>query len=167
MNRSAFLLIGLALSAASSCAQTESEIRDRLAGTWKLVSMEQVMTDGSTRPFPSFGQHAKGFLMYQSGGYMCADVVDPDRPKWADPLHATPEVKMAAAEGPFAYCGRDEIDVKQGRIVHLPEVATDPGYVGARQIRPYRFEGGRLILSKVVKDDPSVSGWKLIWEKVR
>jgi hypothetical protein len=167
MKRSAFLLIGLALSAASSCAQTESEIRDRLAGTWKLVSMEQIMNDGSTRPFPSFGKHAKGLLMYQSGGYMCADVANPDLPKWADPLHATPEEKMAAADGTFAYCGRYEIDVKQERIVHLPEVATDPGYVGARQIRPYRFEGGRLVLSKVVKDDPSVSGWRLIWEKVR
>jgi hypothetical protein len=56
--------------------------------------------------------------------------------------------------------------VKQKRIVHLPEVATDPGYVGSRQSRPYRFEGGRLIFSDVEKDDPSVARWQIVWEKV-
>lgn len=162
----AFFLIGFALCAASTVAQTESEIRDRIVGTWKLVSMGETLKDGTTRPFPSFGPHAKGFLMYQREGCMCAEIVNPDRPKWADPVHATPEEKLAAADGTFAYCGRYEIDVKRQRIVHLPEVATDPGYVGSRQIRPYRFEGGRLILSDVEKDDASVSRWKLIWEKV-
>jgi hypothetical protein len=68
---------------------------------------------------------------------------------------------------PFAYCGRYEIDVKQERIVHLPEVATDPGYVGSRQIRPYRFESGRLILSDVERNDPPVACWTIIWEKVQ
>jgi hypothetical protein len=124
------------------------------------------MKDGTTRPFPSFGPHAKGFLMYQREGYMCAEIVNPDRPKWANPTDVAPQEKLAAADGAFGYCGRYEIDVNRHQIVHLPEVATDPGYIGSRQIRPYRFEGGRLVLSDVEKDDPSVSGWKLIWEKV-
>jgi hypothetical protein len=166
MKHTALFLIEFALCAASTFGQTESEIRDRIVGTWKLVSTEETMKDGTTRPFPSFGPHAKGFLMYQHEGYMCADIVNPDRPKWADPEHITPEEKLAAADGTFAYCGRYEIDVKQQRIVHLPEVASDPGYVGSRQIRPYRFEGGHLILSDVEKDDPLVSRWRLIWEKV-
>lgn len=167
MKSSAFFLIGFALCAASTFAQTEMEIRNRIVGTWTLVSMEQVMKDGTTRPFPSFGPHAKGFLMYQAEGYMCGEIVNPDRPKWADPARITPKEKLAAAEGAFAYCGRYEIDVKRERIVHLPEVATDAGYVGSRQIRPYRFESGRLILSDVEKDDPSVSRWKLTWEKAQ
>lgn len=167
MERSIFFLIGFALCAVSIFGQTESEVRDRLVGTWKLVSMEEIMKNGTTRPFPSFGPHAKGFLMYHRDGYMCADIINPDRFKWGDPAHPTPEEKLAAADGSFAYCGRYEIDVKQERIVHLPEVASDPGYVGSRQIRPYRFEGGQLILSDVVKDDPSVARWKLVWEKVQ
>jgi Lipocalin-like domain len=57
--------------------------------------------------------------------------------------------------------------VKQNWIIHLPEVAMDPGYTGSRQIRAYRFENGRLILSDVEKDDPSVARWKIIWEKVQ
>jgi len=90
-------LLGFALCAVSAFGQTESEIRNQIVGTWKLVSTEETMKDGTTRPFLSFGPHGKGFLMYQPDGFMCADIVNPDRPKWADPSHATLEEKTAAA----------------------------------------------------------------------
>jgi len=105
--------------------------------------------------------------MYQSDGYMCANLVNPDRPKWADTAHPSKEDAIAAGEGTFAYCGRFEINVEKQQIVHLPEVATDPGYVGSRQIRPYRFEDDKLILGDVVKNDPEVVRWKIVWEKVK
>jgi hypothetical protein len=63
MNGSALFLVGFALCAASTFGQTKSEIRDRIVGTWKLVSMEEAMKDGTTRSFPSFGPNAKGFLI--------------------------------------------------------------------------------------------------------
>lgn len=167
MRKHSFALVAVLLCGLALFGQTESGIRDRIVGTWKLVSTEQTMNDGTTRPYAGYGPHAKGFLMYQRDGYMCAVLVNPDRPKWADPAHATIEEKVAAADGAFAYCGRYEIDVKQKQIIHLPEVATDPGYVGSRQIRPYVFEGDRLIFSDVEKHDPTVSRWKIMWEKVR
>ncbi len=150
-----------------SFAQTEAEIRRQLVGTWKLVSTEETLKDGSVRPYPKYGAEGKGFLMYQADGYMCADLVNPNRPKWADPVHLTPQEKVAAADGTFAYCGRYEIDIAHKQIVHLPEVASDPGYVGSRQIRPFRFDGNRLILSDVEKDDSEVARWKIVWEKVQ
>jgi Lipocalin-like domain len=166
MKKSALFLLAFTICAATAFGQTESDIRDRIVGTWKLVSTEETMKDGSTRPFVPFGPHGKGFLMYQRDGYMCGDLVNSDRPKWADPAHVTTEEKVAAADGTFAYCGHYEIDVKQNWIVHLPEVATNPGWVGTRQVRPYHFEGGRLVLSDVEKNDPSVARWKIVWEKV-
>ena len=167
MKDSIFVLLAFVLCASSAFGQTEAEIRDRIVGTWKLVSTEQTMKDGSTRPDPRFGAQGKGFLMYQGDGYMCADLVNPNRPKWVDPVHPTPEEKRAAADGTFAYCGRYEIDVKQKQIVHLPEVATDSGYVGSRQVRPYSFQDGHLILSDIVKNDPTVARWKIVWEKAQ
>lgn len=146
---------------------SESQVRDKIVGTWKLVSTEITLKDGTTRPDPAFGPNAKGFLMYQSDGYMCADLVNPDRSKWKDELQPTTEEKLAAVDGTFAYCGRYEIDARSNRLVHLPEVATDPGYVGTRQIRPYRFENGRLVLSDVETRNPAVSRWKIVWERVR
>ena len=55
---------------------------------------------------PAYGPHGMGFLMYQRDGYMCADLVDPHRPKWVDGDHKTVEEKAAAADHTFAYCGR-------------------------------------------------------------
>ena len=81
LKRTASLLFGFVRSAASAFGQTESEIRNQIVGTWKLVSTEGTMKDGTTRPFLPYGPHAKGFLMYQSDGYICADLVNPDRPK--------------------------------------------------------------------------------------
>ena len=167
MKTSALLLFGFVLCAASAFSQTKSVIRDHIVGTWKLVSTEQTMKDGTTRPYPPFGAQGKGFLMYQRDGYMCADLVNPDRPKWDNPVHPTQEEKLAAADGTFAYCGRYEIDIKHKQIVHLPELATDPGYVGSRQVRPYTFENGRLVLSDIEKNDPTVARWKIVWEKTK
>ena len=147
--------------------QTATDIRDRFVGTWKLVSTEQTMNDGTTRPFAAYGPRGRGFLIYQPDGYMCAVLVNPDRPHWADPAHKTIEEKAAAADGTFSYCGRYEIDTEQKQIVHLPEVASDPGWVGSRQIRPYTFEGERLIFSDVDQQDSAVLRWKIVWEKVQ
>jgi len=167
MKRYAAVLVAVLMCVGFALAQTESEVRDRIVGTWKLVSTEEQLKDGSTRTDTDYGPHGKGFLMYTRDGYMCADLSNPDRPKWVDPVHPTMEEKAAAADGTFAYCGRYEIDVKQNRIIHLPEVATDMGYVGSQQIRPYKFEDGRLVLSDVETEEPGVVRWKIVWEKVR
>lgn len=148
-------------------SEPEADVRDRIVGTWKLISTGETLKDGSTRPFPAFGPQAKGLLMYQREGYMCAVLTNPDRLKWNDPKHGTAEEKLAAAEGTFSYAGRYEIDVKLEQIIHLPELASAPGYAGSRQIRPYRFEGDRLVFSDVERNDPAVARWKIVWEKVR
>ena len=57
--------------------------------------------------------------------------------------------------------------MKNSRLVHLPEVATGRGFEGSRQIRPYKFEDGRLVLSDVETQIPEVVRWKIVWEKVR
>jgi hypothetical protein len=166
MKRCVLVLAALLMWSGCISAQNESEIRDRLVGTWKLVSTEQLLTDGTTRPYPQYGPNGKGFLMYTRDGYMCADLVNPDRPKWGDPDNPTTEEKISTVDGSFAYCGRYEIDVKEQSITHLPEVATDPGYVGSRQIRPFEFVDGRLVLSDA-STIPGVVRWKIVWEKVR
>jgi hypothetical protein len=78
-------------------------------------------------------------------------------PRWIE--------KVAADDGTFAYCGRYEIDVERKQIVHLPEIATAQGYVGSRQVRPYQFEGQRLIFSDIEKQEADVESWKIVWEK--
>ncbi len=164
MDYSVPLLLGFVASTAFSHA--DPDIRNQILGTWKLVSTQETMKDGTTRPFPAFGPHAKGFLIYHPDGYMSAQLMNPDRPKFSDPAHPTPQEKAAAVDGSFAYSGKYEIDVERSHIIHFPEVATHPGFVGSRQIRPYRVEGKRLIFSDVEQNDPSIARWEIVWQKV-
>jgi hypothetical protein len=79
----------------------------------------------------------------------------------------TDQEKVSAFNGSFAYCGRYEIDAEKHVLVHLPEVSMTQNYVGTRQIRPFRFEGTRMILADKAKDDPEIDSWEVVWEKVK
>jgi hypothetical protein len=106
--------------------------------------------------------------MYSADGHMCAVEMNPNRPKWKNPTNPTRQEKAEAFDGSYGYCGPYEIDTKHSQLVHLPRVSTGPGYVGTRQLRPYQFEGNRLILTGgTVEDQPEVASWKVVWEKVR
>ncbi len=144
-----------------------SGVEAQFLGTWKLVSTEEKLEDGTTRPYKDQGPHGIGYLMYTSDGHMCAELTNPDRPKWDNP--PTAAQKLAAIEGLAAYCGRFEIDEPNHVMWHYPEVAWDPGFVGTKQRRPYRFEGNRLIFSdkQAPGEDPSVDRWTIVWEKAK
>jgi hypothetical protein len=98
---------------------------------------------------------------------MCAVLLNGDGPKSRDSIDPALDEKVAAADGTFAYCGRYELDEERKEIVHLPEIATASGFVGSPQIRPYQFEGERLIFADTEKDGSPVARWKIVWEKAR
>jgi Lipocalin-like domain len=157
-----------AMMVTSSLAQEnsgdDSWVRNKIVGTWKLVLAEDTLRDGSSRAI--YGLNGQGFLMYSVDGFMCAVLMDPDRPKWANPKNPTQADKASAFDGSYGYCGRYEIDAKHNALVHLPEVSTGPNYVATRQVRPYRFEGNRMIFSDTMEDESDVVSWKIVWEKV-
>ncbi len=117
MNRS--VGIGLAASLgvvlATSAAQTfrstgQTLLRAQLVGTWELVSTEDHLKDGSTRAYPDVGPHGKGFLIYTADGYMCAQLMNPDRPRWKDEGQPTDAEKISAYDGFSSYCGPYEVE---------------------------------------------------------
>ena len=62
------LAFTLLLFTASCLAQNPTV--SQLVGTWKLVSVEETMTDGRVQPSKRYGPHPQGFLMYEPDGYM-------------------------------------------------------------------------------------------------
>ncbi len=145
-------------------ALDESWVRNKIIGTWKLISAEDTLRNGSIRAI--YGLKGQGFLMYSADGFMCAVLMDPDRPKWAEPQKPTRAEKASAFDGSYGYCGRYEIDAKHNKLVHLPEVSTGPDFVATRQVRPYQFQGNRMIFSDTVEGESDVASWKIVWEKV-
>ena len=161
----AVAFVGARHSSSAEKSQS-SDVRNHFLGTWKLVSAEDTMKDGSTRPYPDTGPHGLGYLMYTPDGHMCANLMNPDRPKWDVP--PTAAQKVAAIEGMAAYCGTFKIDEINHVMLHYPEVAWMPNYVGTEQRRPYKFEGNHLSFSGPGQsDEPDVAQWTITWEKVK
>jgi Lipocalin-like domain len=157
-----------AFSAAVRAQSTESEVRKKIVGTWKVVSSEETLKDGSKRPNLHIGLNGKAFLLYSADGYMCAELMNSDRPGWKDKNKPSDDEKLSSFNGFFAYCGRYEIHADKNYLVHLPEVSMTQDYLETRQIRPYRFEGNRLILGdKSSNGNDDVVAWEIVWEKVQ
>jgi len=134
--------------------------------TWKLVSIEDTLKDGKVQPSTQFGPHPRGFLMYQPDGYMCASIVNTDRPAWKDPDQPTDAEKIAYYDTFIAYCGKYKLDSASSTVTHFPELAWTPSYVGSTQPRPFRLEGNRLIITATHGlVDPEIQKRVLVWER--
>lgn len=157
----------LARVSARTSGQDSANIRKRFLGTWKLVSTEEKLKDGTARAYKDTGPNGVGYLMYSADGHMCAVLTNPDRPKWDEP--PTTAQKLAAIDGLAAYCGTFKIDEANHVMLHYPALAWMPNYVGTEQRRPYRFEGNRLIFSDRAGqlDEPDVERWTITWEKAQ
>jgi|SRR5579862_7170286 len=166
MRKIAFLLMACLFSNAVWAQSSAAEVKQRLVGTWKVVSSRRTLKNGTKAFDPALGPHGMGFLIYSADGQMCAELMNPDRPAWKNNLKPTDQEKVSAFNGSFAYCGRYEIDTEKHVLVHLPEVSMTQNYVGTRQIRPFRFEGTRMILADKAIDDPEIDSWEVVWEKV-
>ena len=146
---------------------SEPSARDHLIGTWRLVSAEALRPDGSLQPFPEFGPHPIGYLMYDKTGHMCVTLANPNPPHWADPAKPSDTERAMSHRAMEAYCGTYEVREKEGRVIHRPELAEWPYYIGSVQVRNFHIEGDRLILS--LEETPP-NGEKrrsqITWEKV-
>jgi hypothetical protein len=163
---------GLAIILSTSAAQAprapeHRSIRSQLVGTWELVSTEEHLKNGSTRAYVDVGPHGKGFLLYTADGFMCAQLMNPDRPQWKDENQPTAAEKISAFDGFSAYCGPYEVNESEAVVYHLPKTASFPGFVGTRQRRPATLRGDVLTFADKVNDEPDVESYVIVWRKVR
>jgi hypothetical protein len=163
-------LLIAALLTTASLAQTVTPgpTVAQLLGTWKLVSIEDTMSDGKVQPPAQYGPHPHGFIMYRPDGYMCATIVNSDRPAGKDPAKPTDAEKVAYYDSFLAYCGRFKLDSASSTVTHFPEVAWSPSFVGSTQPRPFRLEGNRLIITATRGLlNPEIQKRVLVWERVK
>lgn len=168
-----FLSLSLVLTSVVAWAQTSpsaphaTAASSPLIGTWRLTSAGNIHKGGHFEPFEEYGLHPIGYLMYDVTGHMCVSLANPYHSRWINADKPTDAEKIEAFRVMFAYCGTYEIQESQHRIIHRPEMASWPHYVGSDQIRPYRLEGNRLILSghETAPGDES-SDYQITWERV-
>ncbi|MGB6481893.1 MAG: lipocalin-like domain-containing protein [Candidatus Acidiferrales bacterium] len=138
------------------------DIRARLIGAWRLLSMHETRTDGEV--VYSLGEDAQGQLMYSAEGRMSAQLMRAKMPRFAndDTREATPEERASAWPDYFGYFGTYSIDPERNAVIHHVEVSSFPNLNGSKQIRFFRFEGERLVLDA----DAAWGKVQAVWQKI-
>ena len=146
---------------------SQESVRDRVIGTWQLVSTGTFRRDGSFEPYREYGPNARGYLMYASTGHMCVSLANPNHPHWANAEKPTDAEKVRSYDVFFAYCGTYEIREKEGQIIHRPEMDSWPHYIGTDQQRNFPLEGNRLILSaQETPPNGEHRQYQITWQRV-
>jgi hypothetical protein len=137
-------------------------IRDRLLGTWELVSYESYEPDGRERlPFAN----AVGRITYDPAGNMTGQVMRPGRAV-VDSRTGGYDRLRAAYTGYIAYFGRYEISADEATVVHHVVGALNPAMVGSDQVRRLRFVGDRLVLEADVQKPDGIARHVLTWQRI-
>ncbi len=148
-------------------ARSQDAVANQFIGVWRLVSTEERLADGTTRPNPVFGPNGVGSLMYSGAKRMCAVLVNPARPKWVDPSNPTEQEVRSAMNGLVAYCGTYDVDTREGSVVHHVELDTVPNRIGTDRKRFFTFTGNRLVLRLAPPLPEGVPESSLTWERVK
>lgn len=142
-------------------------IRDRLLGTWELVSFAQQRPDG--RVERTMGEDARGYLIYGADGIMAVQIMRRDRPPLPGSSAAEasePELR-AALEGCIAYCGPYEVDEAAGTVTHHLTCHLVPNRVGDAWVRWYTLEEPLLTLRTAPPSgEPGVPAAGVIWRRL-
>jgi hypothetical protein len=124
----------------------KESIKEKIIGTWKLVSW--VYTDAKGEVIHYFGRDATGILMYDRHGFMNAQLMKAQRQPFAsDSIRGgTPFETYNAFHSYLAYFGKYYED-KPGEMVHIVEGSLFPNWAGNKEVRYGKIEDDLLILS--------------------
>jgi|SRR6478672_694990 hypothetical protein len=156
----------LALQALGASSAAVADEKDKLVGTWKLISAvsEDLSTGQKTNIYKGT---PVGFITYGTDGRVMTIVVDSVRKKPAASVATAAEAE-ALFRSMAAYAGT--YTVKGNQVTHVPDVSWNETWTGTDQIRDYRFDGEHLLLATAPSPNPytgNMSVRTLVWEKVK
>ena len=153
--------LGLALLPGSALAQQKS-LKEQLAGTWTIVSNDNVAPDGTKRQ--PFGPNPKGILVLAANGQYAQIIVRPDRTsfKAENRLEGTAEENKAAVHGTTASFGTWSVDEASKTLTVRNEGSMFPNQVGSDSKRSVTLQGDQLRVSNPnpASGGKSESVWK-------
>jgi hypothetical protein len=123
---------------------------DRIAGTWRLVSVVYQDVATGERLLP-LGEHPVGYQLATPAGRWIAIVNGEGRKPPANEAE-----RSAALLSMIAYTGRWRVEGDS--VVTRVEAAWQPAWVGTDQIRQFTFDGDRLVLASPPQPHPNLLG---------
>jgi hypothetical protein len=127
----------------------DAELRRKIAGTWKLVSVAYEDTAGGART-PVYGAHPKGIQIATPQGRWLALMTAEGRS-----VPNSDDQRAQALKTMIAYTGRYRVE--DGKVITKVEAAWNEAWVGTEQIRDVRFDGDRLFLQSPPMPHPNIS----------
>lgn len=164
-------ILAAALTGPLAMGQGQRSSRDRLIGSWKLISWDATNPQTGEVAYPC-GKNATGRITYDAGGRMAAQIMDPDRRKVGTPgLEHTEYIRSIAAQdaaefsaGYRAYYGSYTVDEIKSTVTHHVEGELDPVAVGRNRLRTVDFvTDNRIVLGYAIQGRQH----RLLWERER
>jgi hypothetical protein len=139
------LSVGAAAQSASGTPDRNTEIRNRLLGAWKLVSLEEPSTDGQVQR-----ADCTGMFVFTRNGKASVQV-----------MYRTAQTGSAYAQGGYeASYGSYRIDSSSTFTFHI-DGALVRTLIGKDLKRGYEISKNRLVVKST---DPN-EHWKVVWER--
>ena len=169
-----FLLVVAAVTALSAQQSSNTEVervRQRLIGSYRLVSYINYGTDGQE----SKSDFTMGQISYDAAGRMAAHLMTDERRKLAsEPREAGQRggggrgggggQATQTTAGYLSYYGRYELDIKAGSVTHHVEGSSNLGFIGSPLVRYYEITPDGKTLFLRTKSGERVTG-KLQWDR--
>jgi len=147
-------LIGISMTlilAGISAGQDRTHDRDRFAGAWRLVQLEQPGADGTLRDVV-----CTGLFVFTRDGHASVQVMD------RDPQTSTTAGPQQYSQGGYeASWGTYNVDEGTHTFTFHIEGALVRSLVGKDLPRSYEFSGNRL----TVKSTRANEHWSVTWER--
>ena len=140
-----------------------------LVGTWKLLSREDLTSDGQRRTEPILGADPLAYLMYDAAGHFAVQFMRRDRaacgstPAQLRVGHAN---NGGAVNGYDAYFGRYTV-ADDGTVTQELIGALSPGDVGKIVTRRFQIKGAELVIVlETAASDGEALTRTLRWQRV-
>ncbi len=141
-----FLIVSVLVLGISPQVGAESN-SEKLIGTWKLISLESVLSNGEVS-YAWMGKKPLGQTIYDKTGHMSVQLMRDPRPSFAPgPQKATPEEIKAAYQGFYSYFAAYEVNENEGTIINRIIGSLWPQEVGQDKKLFFKFSENRLIIT--------------------
>jgi hypothetical protein len=148
MRALAFGLLALLLLPVLARAD-DAELRQKIVGTWKLVSV--VYEDQATKErTPVYGEHPHGIQIATPQGRWLALMTGENRA-----IPKTDEDRAQALKTMIAYTGRYRVE--DGKVITKVEAAWNEAWVGGEQVREIKIEGDKLYIESPPMPHPNIN----------
>ncbi|MBO9732631.1 MAG: lipocalin-like domain-containing protein [Chitinophaga sp.] len=155
----------LLLTMSLSFARGQDHIPQQLWGTWSLVSVENIHTDGSK--ISPYGEHPVGMLIFTNTGSYAIQILKANRSKVLanDKDKATAEENAALVRGNNSHFGTYTVDESKQVIEFHVQHAFYPNWEGITQVRTYSLENNLLTYTVTTPTNGGAAIAKVVWKK--